>query len=380
MSGEVRLGIIGPGSIGARHVANVTSGAVAGCRIAAVASRRPVAGLPGRHFEDWRALIASGEADAVLVATPTYTHREIGLHALGHGLHVLMEKPIGLSALEGEELVAAASSGQVFAVMLNQRADPVYREIKRRIAAGELGELQRTQWTMTNWFRPEAYFATSEWRGTWRGEGGGLLMNQCVHNLDVFQWTCGMPARLSAACAFGRYHDIEVEDEAVAVLDYPNGARGVFTGSTGEAPGFNRFDVVGDRATLSWDGERLVLMKNDPAVSRFSRGTREVFGMPALSVRDVTPAREGINQHAVLLQNFIDAIRAGASLVAPAAESLASLELANAILLSAWRGTPVELPLDRAAYHAELARRIEPSQFRTPSAAEVVVDMNKSWR
>lgn len=377
---EIRLGIVGLGNIGAQHVANVVNGAVRGCRIAAVASRRPRDGLPGRHYDDWRALVESGEVDALLVATPTWTHREIGLFALEHGLHVLMEKPLGLSSLEGEELVAAAAPGQVLAVMLNQRTDPVYREMQRRVAGGELGEIRRTHWTMTNWFRPDAYFAASEWRGTWRGEGGGLLMNQCVHNLDVFQWICGMPVRLTGTCAFGRHHDIEVEDEASAFLEYANGATGTFVGSTGEAPGFNRFDVVGSRATLSFDGERLVLRENDPAVPEFSRSTREMFGTPALTVSDVTPERAGVNQHALVLQDFVDAIASGRPPLALAADGLASLDLANAILLSAWRGAAVELPLDRAAYHAQLAARIERSRFRTPSAAEVVVDMSKSYR
>lgn len=385
---EVRLGVIGLGNIGLQHLATLRSGEISACRVTAISTRsdHPITGdVDARHFSDYGALIESGLCDAVLVATPTYTHRDIGLRALRQGLHVLMEKPIGLSAHEGEKLIAAAAPGQVFAAMLNQRVDPVYLAMKQTIDNGAIGEIQRTHWTMTNWFRPQIYYQASDWRATWRGEGGGLLVNQCIHNLDIFQWICGMPVRLNAFCKFGEYHDIEVEDEASAYLEYANGATGVFIASTGEAPGFNRFDIVGDRGTLSFDGERLRLLQNEPATSVFSRETKEMFGTPALSASDLTP-NERVNQHARLLQNFVDAIRrsgeqcSGEPLIASASDSLASLQLANAMLLSSWRGDLVELPLDASTYHEELGRRIAQSSLREKSAAEVVVDMNKSFR
>lgn len=377
---DLRLGIIGLGNIGAKHAANVHDGEVTGCRVTAVCSRTArTTGAGATHYIDYRALIDSGDVDAVLVATPTYTHGEIGRYALERGLHVMMEKPIGLSVHDGGELVAAADAGQVLAVMLNQRTDPVYLEMKAHVDKGALGEIRRTNWTMTNWFRPEVYFRASDWRATWRGEGGGLLVNQCIHNLDVFQWICGMPSRVTARCAFGKYHDIEVEDEVTALIDYAGGATGVFTGSTGEAPGFNRFDVVGDRATLSYDGRRLCLLENRPAVSVYNRETREMFGSPGLAETDITPAA-AVNQHAAVLEDFVAAIRDGTEPIASGADSLASLELANAMLLSGWRGEPVDLPLDGATYHEELARRIRGSSLRQTSGEDVVVDMDKSYR
>jgi predicted dehydrogenase len=232
---------------------------------------------------------------------------------------------------------------------------------------------------MTNWFRPEVYFQVSDWRATWRGEGGGLLLNQCIHNLDIFQWLCGMPVSVQAFCEFGRYHDIEVEDEATAVFRYANGATGVFVGSTGEAPGVNRFDVIGDRGALAFDGERLLLCENDTGTLEFSRSTREMFGMPASSVRDITPDRT-TNQHAAVMNNFVDAILRGATLLAPAAAGLDSLALANAMLLSTWEARVVTLPLDSVCYHQALAQRIAGSTLRRKANIEATVDMSASYR
>jgi predicted dehydrogenase len=379
---QVRLGVIGLGNIGLQHLANVSSGAVSNCRITAVCSRQPhpVAGeLSAQHFVNAAELIRSGLCDAVLVATPTFTHFDIGALALQQGLHLLMEKPVGLSAWEGEQLLEMASSAQVFAVMLNQRTDPVYLHMKQMVANGELGELQRTHWTMTNWFRPEIYFQASEWRATWRGEGGGLLVNQCIHNLDIFQWVCGMPVRLHARCGFGKYHDIEVEDEATAMLEYANGATGVFIASSGEAPGVNRFDVVGDSGTLSYDGSVLRHFRNDPGTAEFSRDTAEMFGAPATTETDITPHGQ-VNQHALVLQNFVDAITSDTALIAAAAGSIDSLNLANGMLLSAWRDQGVDFPLDTWEYHEELVKRMASSRPREKSDAEVVIDMQKSYR
>ena len=237
--GRVRIGVIGLGNIGRQHIGHIRSGQAGRCELAALCSRNPDApagelGLP--HFTDYRDLLGSGLCDAVVVATPTFQHAEMGAAVLDAGLHLLMEKPIGLSTWEGEQLLARQGSGQLFALMLNQRTDPLFLAMRQQLRSGSLGEITRTHWTMTNWFRPEIYFQVSDWRATWRGEGGGLLLNQCIHNLDIFQWLVGMPEAVRADCRFGRYHNIEVEDEVSALLRYPSGASGVFVGSTGEAP------------------------------------------------------------------------------------------------------------------------------------------------
>ena len=386
----VRLGIIGLGNIARQHIDNLSAGLVADCVLAAVCSRQPPAeavagagaGVGARsvpHFTDYAELVASGCCDAVLVATPTYTHFETGACALRAGLHVMMEKPLGLSTLEGEQLLALQQPGQVFALMLNQRTDPLFGLMREIIAAGTLGAITRTHWTMTNWFRPEVYFQVSDWRATWRGEGGGLLLNQCIHNLDIFQWLCGMPSSVQAFCEFGRYHAIEVEDEVTAYLRYANGATGVFVGSTGEAPGVNRLDVIGERGALSFDGKCLLLSENDPPTGEFSRDTRAMFGMPTTSVRDITPD-PAINQHAAVLNNFVAAILRDEPLLAPAAAGLDSLALANSMLLSTWEARPVALPLDSAHYQHALAQRIAGSTLRCKAAITAEVDMQASYR
>ncbi len=380
--GPVRLGIIGLGNIGQQHIQHVQT-AVANCEITAICSRQPkaITGLDqAQHFRDYRQLMDSGLVDAVLIATPTMAHFEQASYALDKGLHLLVEKPIGLSCREGEQLLARhQQKQQVFALMLNQRTDPLFVAMKEIVDSGRIGAIQRTHWTMTNWFRPEVYFQVSDWRATWKGEGGGLLLNQCIHNLDIFQWICGLPVSVQGFCSFGKYHDIEVEDEATAYLRYNNGASGLFVGSTGEAPGINRFDIVGDRGTLSFDGDKLLLMTNSEATSVFSKDTRDMFGMPATTCEDITPDRQ-VNQHAQVIQNFVDAICEQTPLIAPAEEGLRSLALANAILLSSWENRVVDLPLNSAHYQQALDQRIAQSSLRQKADIEVSIDMTKSYR
>ncbi|MBT4522180.1 MAG: Gfo/Idh/MocA family oxidoreductase [Halieaceae bacterium] len=382
MGDIVRLGIIGLGNIGLAHAQQVLGGAIERCTLSALCSRssNPIADqTDARHFSDYRELIHSGECDAVLVASPTLYHREMGAAVLEAGLHLLMEKPLGLSIQEGQELIDGARSDQRFGLMLNQRIDPVFTTMKQQLDNGVLGDLQRTQWTMTNWFRPEVYFQVSDWRATWRGEGGGLLLNQTIHNLDIFQWLCGMPVSLRGFCGFGKYHDIEVEDEATAYLEYNNGATGVFIASTGEAPGVNRLDIIGDRGMLSYDGERLLLTTNTPGTAEFNRSTRDMFGQPEHSVCDISPSVSR-DQHTIILNNFVAAVLDGTPLMTPAAEGLNSLALANAILLSAWHNKTISLPLDPVIYQAALARRQADSQLRQKAEIDVQIDMDKSYR
>ncbi len=382
MSETVRLGVIGLGNIGQQHIAHVRSGQAGNCVISALASRGTTTladEIGARHFSDYRELVDSGCCDAVLVATPTMSHQEIGLYVLQKGLHLLMEKPLGLSVAQGEALLAATSPGQVFALMLNQRVAPVFAKAKDVIDAGTLGALQRVAWTMTNWFRPEVYFQVSDWRATWRGEGGGLLLNQCIHNIDIYQWLCGMPVSVRGFCGFGKFHDIEVEDEATAYFEFENGATGVFTGSTGEAPGVNRLDVVGDKGMLSFDGEKLSLRENTPGTAQYSRETLNMFGQPDSAEIDITPP-EDINQHAAIIANFVDAIANGADLIAPASQGINSLAIANAILWSAWSGERIELPLDSQGYQVALNEKLAESSLRQKADIKPSIDMDASYR
>jgi predicted dehydrogenase len=379
---QIQLGVIGLGNIAQQHIQHISQQLVPHCRVSALCSRQPsslAATLEIDHFTSYQALIDSGLCNAVLIATPTYSHAEIGAYALQAGLHVLMEKPIGLSILEGEQLLALQGKTQVFALMLNQRTDPLFKHMHELIHAGHLGEIRRCHWTMTNWFRPEVYFQVSDWRATWRGEGGGLLVNQCIHNLDILQWLCGMPNKITAFCQFGKYHDIEVEDEATAYFEYANGASGVFIGSTGEAPGINQLDIIGDRGSLNFNGKQLTLTENTPATSEFNRTTRDMFGLPQSYTQDITPDR-AINQHVAILTNFANAIISGEKLIAPAAHGLPSLALANGMLLSSWQERAVELPLDSQVYQNELQKHLARSALREKANIEATIDMSKSYR
>jgi predicted dehydrogenase len=382
-SGSIRIGVVGLGNIAQQHIKNVLEGHVKHARLTAICSRSEsdyTRSLDVAHFTDYRELIASGLCDAVVVATPTYSHLDVGAAVLDAGLHLMMEKPMGLSIAEGEELVARANrSGAVAALMLNQRADPLFLRMREIVASGDLGDLIRINWTMTNWFRPEVYFQVSDWRATWRGEGGGVLVNQCIHNLDILQWICGMPSSLRAFCQFGRFHDVEVEDDVTAYLEYDNGATGIFVGSTGEAPGNNRFEIIGDSGSLVFDGKTLTVSRNEVSTAQFNRETREMFGMPGSSSEPLSIDR-AVNQHAILLSNFVESIRNDESLIAPLDDGLSSLAIANGMLMSTWTDSKVDFPIDAVEYSRLLQQKIESSVLRTKAQVEVNIDMSSSYR
>lgn len=381
----MKFGIIGLGNIGRVHAKNIQDGLVVGAELTAVANQ------PLESMDDFKAqgvacfgdaleLIESGLCEAVIVALPTHLHAPIGIAALEAGLHLVMEKPLACHKAEGERILAAAKTeGQTVSLMMNQRTHPCYTRIKQWIDASELGELQRVSWTMTNWFRPEIYYQSSPWRATWKGEGGGVLMNQCPHNIDVLQWLVGMPSSVHARCAFGKYHDIEVEDEVTAYFEFPNGATGQFAASTGESPGTNRLEIVGDLGTIITNGDEAQLIRNAGSVSAFSRETDEMFGSPETTM-ETFAAIESINQHAAILNNVVKAARGEEALIAPAADGLNSLELAGAMIYSTWIDDVVSLPLDAAAYEAAIQERIAESKPRDVLKTAAKVDMSKSYR
>jgi len=381
----MKVGIIGMGNIGRVHASNIQQGLIENCELVAVANQ-PLESLDDFKkegiacFGDGSELIESGLVDAVIVALPTALHAPVGIQALEAGLHLMMEKPLACHKAEGERILAARQrDDQIIALMMNQRTHPCYVKIKEWIDAGELGELQRVSWTMTNWFRPEIYYQSSPWRATWKGEGGGVLMNQCPHNIDVLQWLVGMPSSINAKCSFGKYHDIEVEDEVNAYFEFPNGATGQFTASTGESPGSNRLEIIGDLGTITTDGNQVKLIRNSQPASVFSRSTDEMFGAPETTEERFLPVEE-INQHAAILNNFVQAARGEAKLIAPAEAGLKSLELAGAMIYSTWINNTVELPLDSAVYETLLQEKIAQSKPRTVVQAAAKVDMSKSYR
>ena len=366
----LKLGIIGLGNMGAAHADAIIANKLRHCTLAAVCDTdiRRFKRFPNiQTFTNADALIASGACEAVLIATPHYDHTRIGIATISAGLHTLVEKPISVHKADCEKLLRAWADrrrpDQVFAAMFNQRTDPKYRKLRQLIATGELGEIHRISWTITDWFRSEAYYASGGWRGTWKGEGGGVLINQCPHQLDLLQWLFGMPVRVTAKVGLGARHNIEVEDEVTALLEYANGSTGVFTTSTGEAPGTNRLEVAAERGKVVIEDGALRWTRNVTPVSEYSRTTHERFGRPETWNVEVPVEGDG-GQHVEVLQNFIDAARTGAALIAPAEEGIHSVELGNAMLLSGLTGTTIGLPLDSAVFAAHLQRLIETSARR----------------
>lgn len=381
----MKIGIIGLGNIGRVHAKNIQEGLVGTCELVAVANQ-PLESLKEFKkqgiacFGEGSDLIKSGLVDAVLIAAPSFLHAPLGIQALEAGLHVMMEKPLACHKAEAERILAARQrDDQIVSIMLNQRTNPCYAKLKQWIEEGAIGKLQRVSWTMTNWFRPEIYFQSSTWRATWAGDGGGVLMNQCPHNLDVLQWLVGMPERIRGFCSFGKYHDIDVEDEATAYMEFPGGMTGLVVASTGEAPGVNRLEIIGDLGTLESDGSKAILTQCGGSVAALSRSTDEMFGMPETTKRIFEPTLP-VNQHAIILSNFVQAITEGATLISPAEEGLKSLELAGAMIYSTWTDRVVELPLDSAAYETRIKEAAKQARPRTVVKTAVKVDMSKSYR
>jgi len=380
----VRLGIIGLGNIGQHHFGYLTAGKVSRAELVAVSdavASKLEKYLPLKTFTDGEELIRSGLVDAVIIATPHYQHTTLGIAALKQGLHVMVEKPISAHKADAERLIATHKQHpkQVFAGMFQLHAEPRYLKIQKLIQTGDLGEIVRMSWIMTDWFRTEAYYASGGWRATWKGEGGGVLLNQCLHNLDAMQWLLGMPARVRGFCQLGRFHNIEVEDNVSAYLEYPNGATGTFVSSTGEAPGTNRFEIVGTRGKVVLERDRISFTRNEADMIQFSRSAKLGFAKPEVWNVEI-PFENAPNAHATVLQNFVNAILDGEPLIAPGQEGIHSVELANVILYSSLIGQTVELPMDSAAYEKKLNELIAGSKIEKKVVAVSNEDFTKSFR
>lgn len=367
---EVRLGIAGMGGMGLNQARKILAGDIRGLKLAAVCDLRAEAlqAFPdAAHFHSSGDMIHSGDIDAVLIVTPHFDHTSVGIEALEGGLHVLVEKPVSVHKADCERLFAAhRDERQIFAAMLNQRTQNPHRWLYELIHGGELGEICRVVWTITNWFRTETYYRSGGWRATWAGEGGGVLLNQCLHQLDLWQWLFGMPKQLTAHCALGRFHDIEVEDDVTAFLEYENGCTGIFIASTGESPGSNRLEISGENGRVVLENKSLSYTRNLVPMSQFGRDSGDVFARPPSEVIEVDlPPSE--NQHRIILQNFANAILHGAELIAPAEEGIHSIELANAMIYSSIEKRPVEFPLNAETYESFLNRLIQESEHSPPS-------------
>src|SRR5262245_41129287 len=380
---KVRLGIIGMGNIGQHHHSYLSAGKVSRAELVAVSDAIPgklERYKPLKIFSDGEELIRSGLVDAVIIATPHYQHTTLGVAALKQGIHAMVEKPISAHKADAERLIAAHQRNPklVFAGMFQLRAEPRYLRIQKLIKSGDLGEVVRMSWIMTDWYRTEAYYASGGWRATWKGEGGGVLLNQCLHNLDVMQWLLGMPASVRGFCQLGRFHDIEVEDNVSAYLEYSNGATGTFVSSTGESPGSNRFEVVGTRGKLVLEKDKLMFTRNECDMIQFSKSAKLGFARPEVWNVDI-PFENAANSHALLMQNFVNAILDGEPLIAPGEEGIHSVELANVMLYSSLLQQTVRLPMDSSAYEKRLDQLIAESRIEKKVVEVSNEDFAKSF-
>ena len=359
---KVRFGIIGVGAMGKNHAISFLDGKVKDGVLTAVYDMDPkqtewLKDKDVKIFDSSVDMFKSGEVDAVLIATPHYFHPPLAMEAMSHNLHVMIEKPAGVYTKQVREMNEAAEKvDRVFAIMFQQRTSSDFQKMRQMVQEGELGEIKRTNWIITDWYRSQAYYNSGGWRATWKGEGGGVLLNQCPHNLDLWQWICGMPNKVTAFCHEGKWHDIEVEDDVTAYVEYPNGATGVFITSTADAPGTNRFEVLGDKGKLVYEKGILEFYSLAKSERTFNNENKEMFGSPA-AISKIIKTDGSFTQHPGALSAFVDKILGRGELYANGEEGINGLMLSNAMHLSAWLGKTISLPFDEELFLGELRRK-----------------------
>ena len=372
---KVRFGIVGCGNMGTGHAKNFREGKIENGVLTAVCDINPKKFIAFKerfgdsisYFESAEDMFKSGLCDCVMICTPHYSHPELSILALDCDLNCIVEKPAGVYTLQVKEMLARAEkSDKILGIMFNQRTNPAFKTMKKMIADGKIGEIKRTNWIITDWYRTQYYYDTGAWRATWAGEGGGVLYNQAPHQLDLFQWIVGMsPSKVHAFCHYGKWHDIEVEDDVTCYVEYPNGATGVFITTTADAPGTNRFEVTGTLGTLIFENNKLYykqLLKDERV---HCKEADKGFEMPeALPTVEIELEGENL-QHVGITNNIANAILGLEPVYAPAKDGLAGVQLANAMHLSSWLGESVTLPINDELFYEELKKRIAVSKVRT---------------
>jgi predicted dehydrogenase len=374
------------GNMGRFHAQDLLDGKVRDGELVAVAGRTPeklkeYADKGLQVLGSGEEMIKSGLIDAIVVATPHYQHVSLGMEALDAGLHLMVEKPIAAHKADAERLISKAKEKKdlIFSAMFQLRVEPRYRKIKELLEKGELGELMRVVWIMTDWFRSDAYYQSGGWRATWKGEGGGVLLNQCLHQLDAMQWMVGMPDRVSSQVGIGKWHDIEVEDDVSCHMEFPGRASGLFLTSTGETPGSNRLEIAGTKGRLLLENDKLLFTRNTVASDEWCRTSKIGFKQPDTTLEQIEiPPAEA--PHSVLMTNFVQAILHGEELIAPGEEGIGSVELANAMLFSGLVGSPLDLPMDGKAWEGKLNELIAQSTHQKKVVELSGDDFSSSFR
>ena len=384
---KVKLGIIGMGNIGGVHSKNIFDGKCPEIELTAICDLKKekcdeiLENHPQiKYFSDAEAMMDSGEIEAVLVAIPHYDHPKYAIMAMKKGLHVMVEKPAGVYTKQVLEMNEVAKECDVkFGLMMNQRTNCIYRKMREIVQSGIMGQIRRTSWIITNWYRPQAYYDSGDWRATWSGEGGGVLLNQCPHNLDLWQWICGMPVKVDAKLHYGKWHDIEVEDDVSAYVEYENGATGIFITTTGDVPGTNRFEITLDHGKLLAEGDELRMWRSEISEPEFSKTNDEAFAWPEF-VESVVETDGENPQHAGVLNAFAGAILRDEPLVANGEEGINGLTISNAMHLSSWLGKEITIAeLDHELFYQELMKRVGGSRRKT-EVKTAKVNMGDSFK
>ena len=368
---KVKLGIIGIGNMGTNHAKSIMGGKCPEIQLCAVADINPDRLTWAKNeykeevacFADAIEMLDSGLIDACLIAVPHYDHTKFAIECIKRGIHVMVEKPAGVYTKQVREMNAEAEKHPevVFGMMFNQRTNCVYRKLRELVQSGKYGNIRRTNWIITDWYRPQCYYDSGNWRATWSGEGGGVLLNQCPHQLDLWQWICGMPVKVQSHLHYGKWHDIEVEDDVTTYVEYENGATGVFITTTGDAHGTNRFEIQMDRAKFVVEHNKLIMEEYDMTEQEFSKTNTSAFATVESEYSEVET--DGKNeQHVGVLNAWADAILHGGKLVAHGSEGINGLMLSNAMHLSAFLGKEVSLPIDEELYYNELMKRVATSR------------------
>lgn len=388
MEKKIRLGIIGIGNMGSSHACRVVDGECPDFVLTAVADINPAReawarerlGDGVRFFSNATDMLDSGAIDACIVATPHYDHPPLAMECMKRGIHVMVEKPAGVYTKQVQEMNALADQHPevVFGLMFNQRTNCVYRKMRELVQSGKYGRIRRTNWIITDWYRPQVYYDSGAWRATWAGEGGGVLLNQCPHQLDLWQWICGLPVKVQTYMHFGLWHDIEVEDDVTTYVEYENGATGVFVTTTGDAHGSNRFEIQMDKARLLVENGQLYLMEFSMTEPEWSATNKQPFA--TVPAEDIAVETDGLNpQHTGVINAWGGAILRGEPLVADGREGLRGLMLSNAMHLSAFLGKEIALPFDEELFYAELQKRAASSRHKKATPQAAVVDLSGTY-
>lgn len=384
---KVRIGVIGYGNMGTAHCFNIYSGKIAGMELTAIcdiANTRTEAAKKAYPdiavFNNATALYKSGLCDAVLIAVPHYDHPNLAIEAFDYGLNVITEKPAGVYTKQVLEMNAAAEkSGKLFGIMYNQRTNPMYQKIRKMVQSGELGHIKRISWIITDWYRPQAYHDSGSWRSTWKTEGGGTLINQNPHQLDLWQWMFGMPDKLTSFVSFGKYYDIEVEDDVTAYLEYENGTTGTYITSTGEAPGTNRLEIACDMGRIVVENEKMIFNRNVVSERQFNKENTQPFGTPECWRCEIPVDGSG-EQHIGILKNFTQSLLNGTELLAPGIEGVKGLTISNAIHYSAWTGSTVDVKnFPHEDFYNILQQKIVASTVDKSNFVQKVVDTTGTY-